>query len=95
MYTPSILLESVSRDEFDNLIYKIDQLALLMPKPQIKDKYLTRHEVAKLLRISLPTLNELTKKGKLIGYRIGGRVLYKESEVESSLHQIVTSKYKR
>ena len=58
-------------------------------------KYLTRKEVAERLHISLPTLNKLTKDETLKGYRIGGRVLYKLSEVEASLVEISTTKYKR
>jgi len=62
---------------------------------QIKPSYLTRSEVAGRLNISLPTLNEYTKKGFIPAYRLGSRVLYKESEVESALTQIVTNKFKR
>jgi excisionase family DNA binding protein len=45
--------------------------------------YLTRKEVAKMLRITLPTLHEWTKLGWIPSYRIGTRVLYKNNEVES------------
>ena len=57
--------------------------------------YATRIEVAKMLRISLPTLTQYTKDGILKGYRIGRRVLYKQNEVDSVLTEITTSKYKR
>ena len=60
-----------------------------------QDSYITRKEAAKLLHISLPTLNELTKNGKLIGYRLQGRVLYKRKEVDESLTRIETLRYKR
>jgi excisionase family DNA binding protein len=58
-------------------------------------EYATRREIAEKLRISLPTLNNYTKDETLKGYRIGGRVLYKWSEVESALSQISSTKYKR
>ena len=58
-------------------------------------EYLTRKEVSERLRISLPTLNTLTKEGALKGYRIGGRVLYKWAEVTTMLDEIATTKYKR
>jgi hypothetical protein len=64
-------------------------------KEQNIKEYATRKEVADKLRISLPTLNTYTKEETLKGYRIGGRVLYKWSEVESVLSQISASKYKR
>ena len=57
--------------------------------------YATRKEVAKKLRISLPTLNSLTKEGILTGYRLGNRLLYKSDEVEQAIEQISTQKYKR
>ncbi len=60
-----------------------------------EDKFLSRKEVSIQLKISLPTLNVLTKQGTLTGYRMGRRVLYKKDEVESALEQIVVTKYKR
>lgn len=58
-------------------------------------QYATREEVSERLRISLPTLNTLTKKGTIKSYRIGRRVLYKWDEVESMVEQITSTKYKR
>lgn len=55
---------------------------------------LTRKEAAKLLSISLPTLLDFTKSGKITGYRIGTRVRYKRSELENSLLQIQSIKSK-
>lgn len=62
-----------------------------------REKFATRQEVAERLRISLPTLNSLTKKGVIKGYRLSGsrRVSYKWEEVESVLQEINTTKYKR
>jgi excisionase family DNA binding protein len=53
---------------------------------------LTRKETAKLLCISLPTLNEWTKTGILKAHRIGNRVLYKEKEVIEALVEVQTLK---
>ena len=55
------------------------------PKEEL---YRTRKETAEMLNISLPTLNQYTKKRILTGYRVGARVLYKQSEIESALTQI-------
>ena len=49
------------------------------------EKYLTRKETAEKLNVSLPTLGEYTKRNLIKGYRFGVRVLYKQSEVETSL----------
>lgn len=48
----------------------------------------TREETAKRLSISLPTLNEYTKRGIIIGNRLGRRVLYKQSDIEAALKAI-------
>ena len=83
-----------------NLSFPIDQLAtaiaeklqpyfLTQTTEQPKEEgYRTRKETAEMLNISLPTLNHYTKKRILTGYRVGVRVLYKQSEIESALSQI-------
>lgn len=80
-----------------NLSFPIDQLATAIAEklqpyflPQTieqpkEEGYRTRKETATMLNISLPTLNEYTKKRILTGYRVGVRVLYKQSEIESAL----------
>ena len=57
-------------------------------------EYITRRDICDRLKISLATLHCYTKDGTLKGYRIGGRVLYKLSEVEQSVKAIQTTKYK-
>ena len=83
-----------------NLSFPIDQLATAIAEklqpyflPQTTEQpkeegYRTRKETAQILRISLPTLNQYTKKRILTGYRFGVRVLYKQSEIELALSQI-------
>ena len=58
-----------------------------------KENFLTRKETACKLKISLVTLNGWSKLGRLKSYQIGGRVLYKESEIEASLQKVQTVKY--
>jgi hypothetical protein len=53
-------------------------------------KLLTRKETADKLKISLVTLNDWSRRGMLKSYMIGGRVLYKDSEIDSSLHLVKT-----
>lgn len=57
------------------------------------EKLLTRKETADKLKISLVTLNDWTKRGMIQSYIIGGRVLYKDSEIEASLYKTQTVKY--
>ncbi len=60
-----------------------------------KSSYLTRKQVAETLHLSLTTLDTYTKEGLLTSYKIGHRVLYKKSEINSSLLEKISSvKYK-
>jgi excisionase family DNA binding protein len=58
---------------------------------QQPEKYLTREDVAKILDISIPKLRELTKAGKIKGYRIGANIRYKASDVDAALTPIVAA----
>lgn len=62
---------------------------------QVQEGYATRIEVAEKLRISLPTLHNLTKQGLLIAYRINRRVLYRWDEIEKSLTKVESNRYQR
>lgn len=71
--------------DITNLIEKLDKLIQLLDKDKAEDdapeKFLTRGEVAELLKITLPTLHDWTKKGLLKAYKISNRIRYKEKEV--------------
>jgi excisionase family DNA binding protein len=63
-------------------------------EPVLNEKLLTRQrtsniipriELAKLLNVTLGTLYNWTKSGKIKSYGIGGKVFYKLDEIESSL----------
>lgn len=74
-----------TEEEFDARLEGLLQKALENYVPSKEEKkYRTRKKVAKKLHISLPTLNEYTKSGKLKGYRIMGRLLYSEDEVDAA-----------
>lgn len=53
----------------------------------------SRADAAKRLGVSLSTLNDWTKQGLIECHRIGGRVYYKESAIETALKRI--KKYDR
>jgi excisionase family DNA binding protein len=94
-----ILLTGINLDEFLERISKlIDKKLNNADKASIENiqsKLLSRAEVASLLKISLPTLNDYTKLGWLQSYKIGNRVLYKSDEVEQALHKVLNQKHKR
>jgi excisionase family DNA binding protein len=58
-------------------------------------EYGTREEVAKVLRISLPTLNDYTKRGILTAYKIGGKILYRWDDVHAAVQKVEHTKYRR
>lgn len=49
------------------------------------NRYLSRDEVSKLLKISLSTIHNWTKSGTLQPYQIGGRIYFKYSDIEGSM----------
>jgi excisionase family DNA binding protein len=93
-----ILLNGIKLNE---LLEKIGQLIdskIGQVQPSItpkQSKFISRAEVAKLLKISLPTLNEWTKLGWLLAYKMGNRVLYNADEVELSLCKVTARKYRK
>ena len=54
-------------------------------EPKKPTEYITRNELAELLKCDLSTIHNWTKKGKLIPYGICNRVYYKRAEIEAVL----------
>ena len=84
----------------NDLLLQIGQIidtkfGTLPQKEKTQSDYLSRKEVAKLLKITLPTLHDWTKVGILKSYKIGTRVLYKENEVKETLEKVPSFKYKK
>ena len=49
------------------------------------ERYITDKELAQWLKISRRTLQEYRNNGMLPYYQLGGKILYKESDVEKLL----------
>jgi excisionase family DNA binding protein len=93
-----ILLHGITMDELLLAIGKLIDEKLEVKQRQLireKEGYITRKEVADLLKVSLATLNDYTKLGWLISYKVGNRVLYKESEVRDRIEKLATMKHKK
>ncbi|MDN3689652.1 helix-turn-helix domain-containing protein [Cyclobacterium jeungdonense] len=91
-----IIVFPITIDKFRGIIRSEVMAAIesLSDKEKVKSEtLLTRKETADKLKISLVTLNEWTKRGIIQSYLIGGRVLYKESEIDASLHKTQTVKF--
>jgi excisionase family DNA binding protein len=83
----------ISPEEFRGII--ADEVARVVrpiieqvSQPVERDKLLTRQDTARYLGVSLPTLHEWTKTGKIVACRISTRVRYYESDVQNALRQI-------
>lgn len=88
MQKTATLIHDVSYEEFLSLFEGLqNQIAELKEKfePKTPTEYLTRNELAELLKCDISTIHNWTKKGKLISYGIGNRVYYKRNEVENAL----------
>lgn len=57
-------------------------------QPKEPTEYLTRQEVAQMLKVDISTVHNWTTKGTLKPYGIGRRVYYKRTEVENSLVEL-------
>ncbi len=89
-----LLLTSLSFPELQSLIFSSVETAVQSATAHLQVKneieYLTRKQTSALLGVSLVTLSEWTKEGKVKGYRIGSRIRFKRHEIEQSLLTIKT-----
>lgn len=89
IFSPSFC-EQLKTEISNDVFKKIAPLIQSVQQPPKETELLTRKEAAKLLGVSLVTIQEWTKTGKIIGYRIASRIRYKRNEIENSLSQIKT-----
>ena len=93
-----LFLEGMTVDTLSDIIRETVRAEIGTPQPSpppATDKYLTRKETATRLKVSLVTLTDWVNRSRLKAYKIGGRVLFREREVEDALAQIVPLKHKR
>lgn len=84
----STLIHDVTPDQIASLFEGLqNQLSEIKQnfEPKVPAEYLTRNEVAEMLKCDLSTVHNWTKKGKLKPYSIGNRIYYKLREVEAAL----------
>tara|TARA_R110001606_G_scaffold392741_1_gene562010 strand:- start:2500 stop:2796 length:297 start_codon:yes stop_codon:yes gene_type:complete len=81
--TPQQLRENILKDVRTEL-----KEIVLNFQPTKQPEYLTRKEVAKILKVSLVTLSDWNKKGVLKPYRLGNLIRYKRVELDQALISI-------
>ena len=74
---------------------KVEIEKLSLHKPEPLTEYITRKDTAGILGISLPTLNDWSKRGVIPSYRIASRVRYNREEVLNSVKKVHSLKYGR
>ena len=57
-------------------------------EPKQPNTYLSRIEVSRMLNVSLVTLNKWNKSGKLKAVGIGGRVLYRQVDIDNAIIEL-------
>ena len=85
--TPQQLKESI----LSEVRAELQNIALNF-QPLKQPEYLTRKEVAKILKVSLVTLSDWNKKGVLKPYRLGNLIRYKREEIDQALIVIYAKK---
>ena len=86
--TPSELKEDIINDVRAELNVIAQNFQPIKPA-----EYLTRQEVATILKVSLVTLTDWNKKGILKPYRLGNLIRYKQAELEEALISINSKKH--
>lgn len=91
----STILHNVTAEQitklFDSLQNQIKELNEKF-EPKQPTEFLTRSELALLLKCDLSTIYNWTRKGKITPYGIGNRVYFKRSEIEAVLTPLTIKK---
>lgn len=84
----STILHNVTAEQitdlFEGLQNQIKELKQNF-EPKTPTEYITRSELAEMLKCDLSTIHNWCKKGKIQPYGIGNRVYFKRSEIEAVL----------
>lgn len=93
----TLILQEITVEELRNLISDVVKAELSKGVLQTNDsfEYLSREEVSKLLNISLVTLNNWTKVGKIKAHRMGARIFYTKADIANAMRPVKGSQERR
>jgi len=77
-------------DFFDSLQQMLSSIesAFNNSKPSLNgEKYLTDREVSEKLKVSRRTLQDYRNQGRIAYIQLGGKILYRESDIEKMLEE--------
>jgi excisionase family DNA binding protein len=83
----SVTPEQLQNAIIDGVKNQLESLKLHF-EPKQPRTYLSRIEVSKTLNVSLVTLNKWNKSGKLKAVGIGGRVLYRQEDLDNAIIEL-------
>jgi excisionase family DNA binding protein len=84
------LINAISNEVLEKLTPLLTAATPVNTSHKEPEKLLTRKDVSKLLKFSLPTIDKYTANGKLPAQRIERQIRYKESEVMAAMTKIKT-----
>ena len=87
MFLQQCSINELAQAVTENVMGRMGEILPIL-KPKTPEEYLTRTEVCNLFHITLKTLYTRESKGDIIAYKIGGRKLYKASEIEKALIKV-------
>jgi excisionase family DNA binding protein len=75
-------------DDLQELIKQaVAEAVGMLPKPEQAASYLTRKEVCKKFGVGLTTLHNWHKRGVLPSTKVGGRVVYREKDIQAAINK--------
>lgn len=81
-------------ESFERMRNRIENMALTNRPLLDGERYLTDKEVSILLRLSRRTLQDYRNEGIISYYQLGGKILYRESDIEKMLQENYKQAYK-
>lgn len=81
-------------ESFERMRNRIENMSLANRPLLDGERYLTDKEVSILLRLSRRTLQDYRNEGIISYYQLGGKILYRESDIEKMLQENYKQAYK-
>lgn len=85
MITKNHALVAQFGDTLDRLLDGIENLVANSRPTLDSERFLTDREVSERLKVSRRTLQDYRNNGMIAYYQLGGKILYKESDIEKML----------
>ena len=90
-----IQIHNLTREEFITIIEEVIEVKLTALLKTKESENTTVQEAAKLLGVTNLTIHNYIKKGLIPASKIGRRIVIKRVDLENSLNEVKSLKYKR